>query len=382
MSSAALEGSADVAPSLILVYGDDDFEVKAKCTSFLQSWQEQLPEVEPEFVDGNASTIKEMQQALSSVKTTLDTMSLFGSGKLVWFRHCNFIGTEGRLAVSQHTAEAVEGLLELLKRCDWQSTKFLISCSGIDKRKRFYKWIQKNGKVVACESLAAQGDQAEGIAIRLIQDHVAEASKTIQHGIADRLVGWVGLDRRALVSECEKAILHAGERSEVTGEDVEATVTKTRQAKAFAFADAVADRKLNAALLRLDEEIWSMRTDRQKSEMGLLYGLISKFRNMLLVKDLVTQGRLRVERSFAGFRSQLASMDKGGFPSDRRFNPLSQNPYVIFRTVAQVGHYKQSELVRALDSLMACNTRLISVGDDPSSILRECVIDIILGHQN
>jgi DNA polymerase III delta subunit len=176
--------------------------------------------------------------------------------------------------------------------------------------------------------------------------------------------------------------LHTGERSEVTIEDVEATVTKTRQAKAFAFSDAVADRKLNSALLRLDEEIWSMRTDRQKSEMGLLYGLISKFRNMLLVKDLVVQGRLRAERSFASFRSQLASLDKDGFPSDRRFNPLSQNPYVIFRTVAQVGHYKQSELVRALASLMACNTRLISVGDDPSSILRECVIDIILGHQN
>ena len=380
MKSSGSEDPGAVSSSLVLIYGDDDFEVKEQCTSVVQAWKEQLSDVEPEYVDGNASTIKEMQQALSSLKVTLDTMSLFGSGKLVWFRNCNFIGSEGRLALSPHTTEAVESLLELLKQCDWQNTRFLISCNGIDKRKRFYKWLKKNAKVLACESLAAQGDQAEAIGIRLIQDHVEAASKTIRPGLAAQLIRWVGLDRRALVSECEKAILHAGEGPEVTIEDVEATATKTRQAKAFAFADAVADRKLDAALVRLDEEIWSMQTDRQKSEMGLLYGLISKFRNMLLVKDLVTQGRLRAERSFASFRSQLASLDKAGFPSDRRFNPMSQNPYVIFRTVSQVGHYRQSELVGALASLMACNTRIISVGDDPSSILRECVIDIILGH--
>ena len=125
-----------------------------------------------------------------------------------------------------------------------------------------------------------------------------------------------------------------------------------------------------------------MRTDRQKSEMGLLYGLISKFRNMLMVKDLVVRGRLREERSFGAVKSQLSSLRGDEFPEDRRFNPLGQNPYVIFRTLLQVKNYRQRELVDALAMLMDCNVRLVSAGDNPGSVLRDCIIGIILGRQS
>ena len=378
MSAASVDSAGSNAP-LVVVYGDDDLEVRSQCSKVMDRWRAELPNVDPESVDGNASTVKEMAGSVSAVTASLETLSLFGDGKLVWFRNCNFLGSEGRVAQSRSTGEALDGLLESLKRCDWNSTRFLLSCNSIDKRKRFYKWIQKSGDLIACDSLASQGDRGEGIAIRLIQEQCREAGKTMAGNLAEQLVRWVGLNRRALVSECEKAILHSGDSSEIGEHDVQATVTKTRQAKAFAFADAVADRNLRNALLCLDEELWAMRTDRQKSEMGLLYGLISKFRNMLLVKDLVVQGKLRVERSFASFRSQLSSINKAGFPSDRRFNPLSQNPYVIFRVIAQVGNYRQSELVNSLSALMECNTRLVSVGDDAGSLLRECVINIILG---
>ena len=377
--SSATPASSSGSASLVLIYGDDDFEVRSQCGEVLERWRRELPNVDPDFVDGSASTVREMAGSIAALTAALDNLSLFGDGTLVWFRNCNFLGSDGRVAQSRSTGDALDGLLDVLKRCEWGSTRLLLSCNGIDKRKRFYKWMQKSGSVLACESLAAQGERGEGIAIRMVQQHVKEAGKTMQPNVAEQLVRWVGLDRRALVSECEKAILHSGSGGEVSESDVDATVVKTRQAKAFAFADAVADRNLRTSLLRLDEELWSMRTDRQKSEIGLLYGLISKFRNMLLVKDLVIQGKLRVERSFASFRSQLSSVNKAGFPSDRRFNPLSQNPYVIFRVVSQVGNYRQSELVNSLSALMECNTQLVSVGDDPGSLLRECVINIILG---
>ena len=366
------------AASVWLVFGDDEYEIKNKCSQLLGQWQAEDPDAEREVVDGNASSVHEVSRSIGMLSSALESLSLFGSGKVIWFRNCNFLGSEGRLAQSKSTGESIEDLLNRLKRCSWKDTRLLISAAGVDKRKRFYKWVHKEGKVLSCESLAAQGEEGYATAIRLVQGQCSDVQKEIRPDVAEQLVRWVGLNRRALVSECEKAILHAGDRDQVSQADVEATVVKTKQAKAFAFADAVADRKLDQALRRLDEELWAMRTDRQKSEMGLLYGLISKFRTMLMVKDLVLQGRLRVERNFAAFRAQLSSVDAGDFPDDRRFNPLSQNPYVVFRTASQVGHYSQSELVRALTALMDCNTRLVSVGDEASALLRQCVIDIVL----
>ncbi len=369
---------SDVTSSLVLVFGDDDFEIKNKSSSIIEKWRRDLPDAEFEPIDGNASSVAEVSRSVASLSSSLESLSLFGETKIIWFRNCNFIGSEGRLAQSKSSSETVDHLLGVLKRCDWSQTRLVISSDGVDKRRRFYKWLQKNALIHACESLTAQGDEGYEIAVGLVRSQCSESSKRVRPDVAEQLVRWVGLDRRSIVSETEKAILHAGSQDEVSLEDVEATVVKSRQAKAFAFADAVAERKLDQALKRLDEELWAMRTDRQKSEMGLLYGLISKFRNMLMVKDLVLQGRLRAERNFASFRSQLKSIDSSGFPDDRRFNPMSQNPYVIFRTVSQVGHYSQAELVRALSGLMECNTRLISVGDDASALLRQCVIDIVL----
>ena len=380
--SPAADASSDLCAPLVLVFGDDDFEVRSQVSLVMARWAQELPDVEPEFVDGNASNVKEVADAINQLKLGLETLSLFGSGKVVWFRNCNFLAAEGRVAQASSTADAVEGLLELLKGMDWGQTRLLISASGVDKRKRFYKWFQKNGSVQACQSLEAQGERGVGLAVELVSRAITQSGKRIAPRTVDTFVEWVGLDRRALMSEIEKAILHSGDQDEVTLDDVEATVTKNRQAKAFAFADAVADRKLAVALSRLDEELWSMRTDRQKSEMGLLYGLISKFRNMLMVKDLVVRGRLREERSFGAVKSQLSSLRGDEFPEDRRFNPLGQNPYVIFRTLLQVKNYRQRELVDALAMLMDCNVRLVSAGDNPGSVLRDCIIGIILGRQS
>lgn len=364
---------------LVLVCGDDDYEVGLQCRRVLAEWQSACPDAENEVVDAQAATVAEVTTSMRGLHVALESLSLFGTGKIVWFRGASFLGSEGRLAKSTQTSKALDALLELLKRADFQKTRLLISCPSIDRRKRVYKWLNRNGRTVTCESLAAMGEKGEGLAYRVVEEAARDADKTIAPDLIEQLVRWVGLDRRALVSETQKVTLYVGDRQEISLSDLDATVCKNRQAKAFAFADAVADRSLTAALARLDEEVWSMRTDRQKSEMGLLYGLITKFRVMILVKGLISRGLLRVERNFARFRSQLSALDSSRFPSDRRYNPLSQNPYVLFRAASQAGRYHEPELVAAMATLLRCNTRMVSVADDPSSLLRECVIDIILG---
>jgi hypothetical protein len=70
----------------------------------------------------------------------------------------------------------------------------------------------------------------------------------------------------------------------------------TRRRKAFALGDALGDRDLPRLLKRLDEELWETKFDKDKSEIGLLYGLIGKVRAMLLLKEMLREGWIRSER--------------------------------------------------------------------------------------
>ena len=139
-----------------------------------------------------------------------------------------------------------------------------------------------------------------------------------------------------------------------------AICTRNKTARAFALGDALGDRDLPRLLRRLDEELWEMKFDPQKSEIGLLYGLIAKVRAMLLLKEMLREGWIKPEMDYNRFKAQLERVPADKLPADRRFNPLALNPYVLYKALPQVKKYSQSELVRAMDLLLRCNQRLVS----------------------
>jgi DNA polymerase III delta subunit len=154
-------------------------------------------------------------------------------------------------------------------------------------------------------------------------------------------------------------------------------------ARSFALADALGNRNLTELLRALDEELWSMQFDRDKSEIGLLYGLISKVRMLLLLKEMLRQGWIKAGGDFNGFRAQLQNLTnesspvKSQLPGDKRYNPLAQNPYVLFKALPQVRNYTEAELVRAMDLLLRANHRLISSALDERMVLQQTLLEIV-----
>src|SRR4029434_3403862 len=115
----------------------------------------------------------------------------------------------------------------------------------------------------------------------------------------------VGPSHRQIQNEVEKAALYVGDREAIELEDVRAIVTRNKHARAFALGDALGERNLPRLLRTLDEELWDMQFDRDKSEIGLLYGLISKVRAMIFLKEMLREGWIRGGTDFSRFRSQL-----------------------------------------------------------------------------
>jgi DNA polymerase-3 subunit delta len=362
-----------------LLCGDDEFAVKERAKKLYQQWCEELGGMDHEIIEATVSNSGEALTALGRVREALQTLPFFGSGKVVWLRDCNFLGDE-RAASAQAVTEMLNELAEELKNFKWRGVRLLISAGKVDKRKTFFKTLDKIGTVetfsgwsVDDRDWAERAEIAARAAVRARQKEISEEA-------LGELVNRVGPHPRQIDNEVEKLCLFTGERKKIEIADVAAICTRNKMARAFALGDALGDRDLPCLLRRLDEELWGVKTDSHKSEIGLLYGLISKVRAMLLLKEMLREGWIKPEMDYNRFKAQLERVPADKLPADRRFNPLALNPYVLYKALPQAKKYTQGELVRAMDLLLRCNQRLVSSGLDEALVLQETLVQIVLPH--
>ncbi len=366
-------------PSVVVVWGDDDFAVKRRARECFHEWTAKNPGADEEILDAGAANSEEALRALARLREALQTLPFFGGTKSIWFRDCNFLG-EDRVSEAELVIANLAELGRELAAFRWQGVRLLISAGDIDRRRAIFKTLGKIGWVEHFPGLSADDrdwrEKAENIAVTELKS----GSKRIDPDALSAFVEQVGANARQLVSEAQKLTAYVGDRPEIRLVDVESVVTRGRHARAFALADAFGDRNLARTLKHLDEEIWSMQSDKQKSEIGLLYGLISKVRAMLMAKELLAEGLLRPAGDYRSFTTQwntLKAESAGRFPSDRRCSPLELNPYVAFRAAMHSRNFTRDELVRAMEELLKCNRQLVGSGLDGAIVLQLAVVRLL-----
>jgi DNA polymerase-3 subunit delta len=362
-----------------LICGDDEFAIKQRARQLYRQWCDETGGMDHEIIEATVSNSGEALAVLGRLREALQTLPFFGSGKVIWLRDCNFLGDE-RAASASAVTETLNDLAEELKKFKWSGVRLLISAGKVDKRKTFFKTLDKIGTVETFSGWAAddkdwaeRAEVAARAAVRLRQKEISEEALA-------ELVNRVGPHPRQLDNEIEKLCLFAGERKKIEFADVAAICTRNKTARAFALGDALGDRDLPRLLRRLDEELWAVKSDSKKSEIGLLYGLISKVRAMLLLKEMLREGWIKPEMDYNRFKAQLERVPADKLPADRRFNPLALNPYVLYKALPQAKKYTQDELIRAMDLLLRCNQRLVLSGLDEALVLQETLVQIVLPH--
>ncbi|HEX7570970.1 MAG TPA: DNA polymerase III subunit delta, partial [Verrucomicrobiae bacterium] len=136
--------AAAKSPSLALVCGDDDFAVKQRARQLFQEWSAELGGMDHETIEASVSNGGDALKVIGKLREALNTLPFFGGGKVVWLRDCNFLG-EDRTASSAAVTETLAELAEELKIFSWQNIRLLISAGKVDKRKVFYKTLDKLG---------------------------------------------------------------------------------------------------------------------------------------------------------------------------------------------------------------------------------------------
>ena len=363
---------------LVLVHGDDDFAVKQRARQLHQQWCAELGGMDHEIIDASAGNSDEALKSIYRLREALNTLPFFGGGKAIWFQSCNFLGDD-RTSSSALVTESVSELAQDLKTFVWQNVRLLISAGKTDKRKTFYKTIEKIGSTETFKAWSLEDKEwaaeAESLALRQLR---ARKKNNSDEALGE-LDNTVGPNSQQLVSELEKLSLYVGDRADIELGDVAAIVTRNKQARAFALADALGDRDLPRLLRTLDGELWEMQFDKQKSEIGLLYGLISKVRAMIFLKEMAREGWIKADADYNRFKAQLERVPAEQLPADKKFNPLAMHPFMLHRALPQSRKYKLEELIRAMSLLLECNQRLVSSRLDEALVLQQTLVQIVRG---
>jgi DNA polymerase-3 subunit delta len=361
------------AKPLCLVFGDEDFLVRDRASQVYDGWCAEAGGEDHEVIDGTVRNATEALEALVKLNEAVQTLPFFGGAKVVWLRGANFLGDD-RTASSRDVTEQLNGLAKGWETFDWQGVQVLISSGKVDKRKTFFKTARKIGVV---EDLSVADKERGSRAALIVRQRLAELGKKISPHVADELVLLAGANLQQLHTEADKLAVYVGERDEVTRQDVHEIATRTKQAKAFALADALGERNLPKLLRVLDEELWEVKLDAKKSPIALLYGLISKVRTMIFLKELLRLKWIHAGGGYPQFKSQLEAIPDDRLPDDRKFNPKAMHPYMLFNALGHARQYSEGELTRAMDILLRCNRQLVSSSTDDTLLLQQALVQIV-----
>ena len=361
---------------VVLVYGEDDLAVKQRAKQIYQQWCDALGGLDHEMIEATVSNSGDALKAINRLRESLQTLPFFGSGKAIWLRECNFLGDE-RAASAGAVVETLAELAQELKDFPWQCVRLLVSAGKVDKRKTFFKTLEKIGRVESYAGWSVNDNDwvepAESLARQAVQ---ARAKRINEHALAE-LVARVGPQPCQLTNEVEKICLYVGARPEINAADVQAVCVKNKTARAFALGDALGNRDLPGLLRCLDEEMWELQFNKEKSEIGMLYGLISKVRALLMLKEMLREGWIKPTDHYNQFKAQLERVPAVQLPADRKYNPLALNPYVLFKALPQARHYSETELVGAMDLLLRANQRLVGSALDEKLVLQQTLVQIV-----
>lgn len=361
--------------SFYVIWGDDEYSVKKRAKSLYAQWCQNSDGMDNETIDASVSNGGDAIKAIGKLREAMDTLSFFGGVKNIWFNNCNFLGDD-RVASGQAVGQAVNELAEDLKKFNWSSVRLILSTGKMDRKRIYYKTFEKIANVEYYPDLSADDEGWVSKAENIILREASQREKTLDDESLALFITTVGPNMRLLNNELEKLLLYIGERNEVQKKDVVSIVTHQKQSRAFELADALGDRDLPHILKALAEAMWEIKMDSQKSSIGILYGLISKIRTMLFLKESAAAGWISLGNNYAGFKSQIEKLPPEHFPKDKRQNPLAGHPYVLFKALPQLRRYTSAELVKAMELLLQCNLNLIFSNLDESLILQKALIEI------
>lgn len=359
------------------IVGSDDGEVKAAARDLAAKLTPEGGEMACDIVDGAAQYADEAATRIHSAIEALLTFPFFGGEKLVWLKSCSFLADD-QLGRSQGVIEALEKLAATLSAGVPESTRFLLSAVGVDKRRSFYKTLTKLAKVEVFDKMDASKAGWEEEAAGLAEQMAREKGLRLSGDAGELFALSTGGDRRIVANELEKLDLYLGERRAVTVDDVRLLVPLSRAGIVFEVGNAIAERDLGRALSLLDQLLFQGETP-----VGIMYAaIIPTVRNLLVVKDLMTRHRLQRPQQPFYFGKTLERLPPEAVAHLPRKKDGTVNSFTLGIAAVHAHRYQAAELQAALEACLEANIQLVTSALDAEVALSQLLVKIIAPGKN
>lgn len=239
-----------------------------------------------------------------------ETLPMMSDYRLVIVRDCAL--TQSGKAKDEEQESAA--LCEYLPRVP-QTTCLLFELGdGVDKRKKLPQALLKLPGAVSFDAL----DDAQ--LARWMGQTLRPLGKKMDRAACDALAFTSGRDLMMLSGELQKLAAYAGERTEITAQDVEQVATHTAECTVFAMVDAITERRAQRAF-----ELLGVLLQGGEQRIGILAMIARQYRQMM----------------------HLSALTHERVPQAQQAKLLGVPPFALTRLSRQVGK-------RTYESLRAC----------------------------
>jgi DNA polymerase III subunit delta len=343
--------------SVHLFFGNDAYTASARTRELIDALvAEDQRAFGLEQIDGAVQLADEAAACLARCRDSLLTVGLFGAAKVTWLKDASFLG-EDPLGSTKTVKEHVGLLTDLIKAGLPEGVTLVVSAPKVSKRSAFYKACAKAGDVHEC-AVSEKAWEAEKDAAQRLRDALKERKLSMTRAAADAFLGRVGTDRGNIVGELNKLDVYLGtERRKIEAEDVAAVACATREALGWDLFDAFGERNLAAAVTALRGLLFQ-----RQSAIGLLLGLAGRTRDLLLLREALDRGWLRLRETDRGVRLDWSATTP---EADAALGELARDPRKLHwfsagKLAAQAKRFSRAELRTALARIQDAHTGLVT----------------------
>ena len=266
-------------------------------------------------------------------------------------------------------------LQEVLEAGIPKNNLLVLLAEEADKRKRLYKYIKKHQVVIDLSVEQGASSRAKKAQKSVLQELVAktlnEMGKTMAAGIMEQLFDRVGFHPVAVVMETEKLCLSVGDRPQITRQDLDDIVGRTRQEALFELTGALGNKQLGQALVTCERLL-----DNGIHPLAVVATLRNYVRSLLLFKSLQEQAEYGYNMGMQPnvFQQQCLPRLK---EQQRWKQELSGHPYAVFMQFKTASSFPLALLTSWLQQILKTELRLKGSPLEPLTVLHHLLITML-----
>jgi DNA polymerase-3 subunit delta len=387
------------------------FHTKEDATKLLDNARKALTEGDlPRGARHFLAALAQMNLSLEEMKTSERSARLPSgydpTGDDAWIErileHC----TAGRLSVPP-VADAASLLEKAIEKGFPKGHHLLITTDIVDRRRSLYRLISAKGVVVDCS--APKGDRkADREAQEALLSEHAKAilgphRKTLNRAAFLALCEMTGFEPGTFSNNLQILIDYAGDRREITAEDVAAVLTRTKKDPLYELTNAVTDRDPEASLFFLGSLL-----EGEIHGLQALAAIANQVRKLLAAKDFIEspagaawhpacgypefQNKVMPavvqfdrelirrlegwEKALAGASSEGKKKTKAKALTDLVLAKNPANAFPVYQQLKKSERFSRADLLRALEAVAEADFKLKSSPINPRLILERVVMQI------